>query len=107
MTITVEEVRRFEQMLDDYYDKECQKVFDYYRRIAMDNNALEKELAELLNRHSCEQASNTPDFVLANYLMNCLRAYNDAIHMRQNWHGAKPGEDKTVTVDLMKAHENG
>jgi hypothetical protein len=30
------------------------------------------ELEELINRHSMENGSNTPDFVLAEYLVKCL-----------------------------------
>lgn len=38
-----------------------------------------EELTCLLNRHSCEQASDTPDYVVAQYLSACLTAYTVAI----------------------------
>lgn len=34
--------------------------------------AFEKELQTLINRHSKENESDTPDFILANYLKDCL-----------------------------------
>ena len=51
---------------------------------------LEKELAELLNRHSQENASNTPDFILARYLMACLAAWNTTAHARDLWYDIHP-----------------
>ena len=47
----------------------------------------EKELTELLNRHSAENGSDTPDFILAVYLMDCLLAYNCALKKREKWYG--------------------
>ena len=56
----------------------------------------EKELEGLINRYSKENASNTPDFVLAQYLISCLAAYNIAIQQRETWYGrdARPTLDK-------------
>ncbi len=36
------------------------------------------DLASLLNQHSKEQGSNTPDFILAQYLVDCLEAFDRA-----------------------------
>jgi hypothetical protein len=46
-----------------------------------------KELTDLINRHSMENASNTPDFILANYLMTCLNAFAQATQQRETWYG--------------------
>ena len=40
------------------------------------------ELAEVINRHSREKSSNTPDYILANYLAGCLGAFDAAIEAR-------------------------
>lgn len=40
------------------------------------------ELKELINKHSRENGSNTPDFVLAEYLFNCLRNFDQAVNNR-------------------------
>ncbi len=48
---------------------------------------LERELAAVLNRYSQENASNTPDFILAQYLLNALVAWNVAVQQRETWYG--------------------
>lgn len=45
-------------------------------------NKFTYELEQLINRHSMENGSNTPDFILAQYLVSCLRAFNVAIERR-------------------------
>jgi hypothetical protein len=49
----------------------------------------EKELESLINRHSQENGSNTPDFILAQYLVACLAAWNVGVTMRDNWYDHK------------------
>jgi len=44
-----------------------------------------KELENLINRYSKENDSNTPDFILANYLMMCLRSGEYLVNMREKW----------------------
>jgi hypothetical protein len=48
---------------------------------------LEEEISAAINRACAENASNTPDFILADYLCDCLRAFNLATNRRENWHG--------------------
>jgi len=47
----------------------------------------EKELAALINKHSIENESNTPDYILAKYLRDCLTAFSTAIIDRTEWRG--------------------
>jgi len=49
--------------------------------------SFEKALEELLNQYSQENGSNTPDFLLASYLMACLKAWNDTSTAREKWYG--------------------
>lgn len=46
----------------------------------------QKELEQLINRFSMENASNTPDYILAHYLMGCLTAFNTAMGDRSRWY---------------------
>ena len=46
-----------------------------------------KELEVLLNKYSMENNSDTPDFILAEFLTNCLWAFDIAIRNREQWHG--------------------
>ena len=53
----------------------------------MNKYPLKKELETLLNKHSAENGSDTPDYILAKYLIGCLNTFEDAIRSRDNWHG--------------------
>lgn len=48
------------------------------------------ELSELINRYLKENESNTPDFILAQYLENCLITFNIATRQREEWYGRNP-----------------
>jgi len=50
------------------------------------NNMFRKELAEVINRHNQEWGPSTPDFILADYLIHCLRAYTKATVWNKAWH---------------------
>ena len=47
---------------------------------------LERDLGAVLNRYSAENGSNTPDFILAHYLLGCLAAWNAACKRRDAWY---------------------
>lgn len=51
---------------------------------------LKKELTTTLNKASAENESNTPDFILAQFLLSCLAAFNTATQQRENWYGRGP-----------------
>ena len=53
----------------------------------MGDHEFKQELAQLLNRHSMENGSNTPDFILADFLFACLLAWNKASRAREKWYG--------------------
>ncbi len=48
---------------------------------------LERDLSGVLNRYSQENASNTPDYILAQYLLGCLAAWNATVQQRETWYG--------------------
>ena len=54
----------------------------------------EKQLQGLINKHSVENNSNTPDWILAQYLSSCLSVFAIAIQQRETWYGrdARPAE---------------
>ena len=58
------------------------------------------ELEYLINRHSKENDSNTPDFILAEYMSACLSAYNTAVQQRETWYGrdARPSPSPTAAT---------
>lgn len=50
-------------------------------------NTFQSELCCLINRYSKESGSDTPDFILAEYMLNCLESYNKAVKKRDKWYG--------------------
>jgi hypothetical protein len=52
---------------------------------------LEKEIRNLLNRASAENQSDTPDFVLAQFLAGSLSVFNSAIVEREAFYGRECG----------------
>ena len=44
-----------------------------------------KDLETLINRHSMENMSDTPDFILAEFLSECLDAFDKATRARTEW----------------------
>ena len=64
------------------------------------------EIESLINRYSRENGSDTPDFILAEYITDCLDAYDKALQRREAWYDRKVGSwqestagDKGVTND--------
>lgn len=49
-----------------------------------------KQLEGIINSNSMENTSNTPDFILAKYLYNCLQSYEIAVQDRDKWYGIQP-----------------
>lgn len=50
-------------------------------------SVFEQELAILINKHSRENASNTPDYILATYLNEMLHLFDNTIALREEWYG--------------------
>lgn len=66
---------------------------------AVDRKAeFRRELASLLNRYSMENESNTPDYMLADYLIECLRALDRTIRTREQWYGRNPDRGPGTAV---------
>ena len=48
--------------------------------------AFRRDLTAVINRYSRENGSDTPDFILANYLSQCLAAFDAAARSRDDWY---------------------
>lgn len=46
-----------------------------------------RELMLLINKYSRENLSDTPDFMLSDYLIDCLEAYEKLTQKREAWYG--------------------
>lgn len=64
-------------------------------------DSFESDLQALINRHSRENASNTPDYILAQFMSSCLDAWNTGVQQRETWYGRdgrpseKPSADRS------------
>lgn len=50
------------------------------------------ELEELINKHNMEDGSDTADYILAEYLMKCLTAFESATRDRDSWYKFDPNK---------------
>jgi len=55
----------------------------------MIKNEFRLALEALINSHSMENGSDTPDWILADYLVSCLAAFDEATEARTHWYGQK------------------
>jgi hypothetical protein len=51
----------------------------------MEESEFQVELQRLINKHSKESVSNTPDFILAGFVSSCMAAFNEATNNRDRW----------------------
>jgi len=57
----------------------------------------ETELTGLINHYSIENASNTPDFILAQFISGCLESFNGAVQQREKWYGRQADDADRAT----------
>ena len=57
----------------------------------------ESQLRALLNTWSKENSSNTPDFVLCQFMARSLEAFDGAVNARDRWYGFKPFDANAAT----------
>jgi len=60
---------------------------------------LRREIEHIINCRSLENGSNTPDFILAKYLIDCLQAFDAAVNRREKWYGRNENEEASVPLD--------
>ena len=58
---------------------------DYIRRGKV-MRCFRDDLENLINKYSKENGSNTPDFILADYMAECLGAFDRAVERRTKWY---------------------
>ena len=52
------------------------------------------QLIHLLNNNSKENGSDTPDYILADYMVDCLAAFDKTLQAREKWYGREVGSLK-------------
>ena len=66
-----------------------------------------RELRDLLTRYSREDESGTPDFILAYYLLSCLKAFEEATNERASWYDGDRHDRRAALVheDALNAEK--
>jgi len=77
----------------DALRKSPEHLYGQTERVVLDtvfeHHKMRDELAETINRHCAENGSDTPDFILAEYLTGCLATYDRVLQAREPWYGRK------------------
>lgn len=62
-------------------------------------NNFRKELESLINKNSLENESDTPDYILSEFLIGCLNAFDAAVNKRKLHTCEKDVKIETTLLD--------
>jgi hypothetical protein len=57
------------------------------------STSLRFDIEQIINSHSAENGSDTPDFILAEFLTDCLTAFDKTTNAREKWYGREKTND--------------
>lgn len=69
----------------------------------MSNEHLLQDLAAAINTQSLDQKSGTPDCILAEYLRDCLEAFEKGLRNRTLWYGHDDASDLEIDRDRWRS----
>lgn len=81
----------------DEVRKQLDKAVKTHRHDVKEREAVVKELAALMNKYGWDDWFNTPDYLLAEFIVDAVRAYGRTMNRNMLWHsGWNPlgGENK-------------
>lgn len=85
MCARIQNVSRGTNSAWDFDYELCRKKSTIAAKEVEDISAFKRDLAACINKHSAENGSDTPDFILAEYLYNCLQHYNTCVEEVNKW----------------------
>lgn len=53
------------------------------------DSTFRQKLEALINTHSLENTSDTPDYLLADFMIHCLTIFNGTVNARREWHSTE------------------
>jgi len=65
---------------------ESEPDMEVYESTEIKEKRIIREISELINRNNLEAGSDTPDFILSEYLYNCLMNFNKTTVARTKWY---------------------
>lgn len=72
----------------------------------MSEDGFRQRLENLINSESRENGSNTPDFILADYLVGCLKNFDDTVCRREKWYGRGCGMLKNISGSVVSGPDD-
>jgi len=75
--------------------------------VGKEGTSFKKELESLINSYSVENESDTPDYILTEYLRGCLAIFASAVRLRDMFFEFKPWKELDVEEDGIKQREEG
>lgn len=97
--------------LTSYYDSDGPETEDAAHSSPQDcddSEDLRTALSSLLNKYSRENVSNTADWILRDFLWDCLKAFERGVGQRDDWYGIRPepGCEILVSKTQVKTPED-
>lgn len=73
---------------------------DTFNNSLLNRKTFEQELVSLINRYSKENDSDTPDFILSQFILETLETFNRSVRMRSEWYSKsmENNDDSTSTL---------
>lgn len=59
----------------------------------------QRDLTSVINRHCQEFPGNIPDFIIAEYLVDCLKNLHETTMKRERWFGRDNSFSTTIATD--------
>ena len=59
----------------------------------MNDEDLKRQLSVIMNTHGIDNECSTPDYILAEYLIDCLKSYKKIHDDNRIWHGLSIEEE--------------
>ncbi len=64
--------------------------------------SLRDDIEVAINVHSAENGCDTPDFILAEFLTDCLAAFDKTVKARERWYGRQCGDGAAILCETSK-----
>ena len=80
--------KKNEEMVNDVKEKLKKVIKNELDNVQKKNEeSLRRELTKIMNTHGIDTEYRTPDYILAEYLIDCLKSYKKLDDANRTWHG--------------------
>jgi hypothetical protein len=73
----------------NYRIKFKENIMEIIKQMSQNDIDFKSELEILINKHSQENKSDTPDFILRDYILRCLTTWKLTIRERDRWYNER------------------